>query len=208
MLCIVLRGSERSTCSAVERAWREQARACFALSSHESACFASSSKLLACFASSSENYTSRKTAISPLHPAISTRRRGRGAGRFYTRSKRPATPRGECDGSCAADPPGTRMRWSVRGMHARRRRRALGRRARVRRQRGAHIMWCLAIKHHSTSKKNTKGSRTPALRAQMGSPPAADTRPNVLQQTRAVWGAGAALPRCLGPRSDDLQRTN
>jgi hypothetical protein len=48
MLCIILRGSERSTCSAVERAWREQACACFALSSHESACFASSSKLLAC----------------------------------------------------------------------------------------------------------------------------------------------------------------
>jgi hypothetical protein len=40
----------------------------------------------------------------------------------------------------------------------------------------------------------------------MGSPPAADTRPDVLQQTRAVQGAGAALPRCLGPRSADLQR--
>jgi hypothetical protein len=55
---------------------------------------------------------------------------------------------------------------------------------------------------------NTKGSRTPAPRAQMGSPPAADTRPDVIQQTRAVRGAGAALPRCLGPRSADLQRTN
>ena len=53
---------------------------------------------------------------------------------------------------------------------------------------------------------NTKGWRTPAPRAQMGSPPAADTRPDVLQQTRAVHGAGAALPRCLGPRSADLQR--
>jgi len=41
---------------------------------------------------------SRTTAISPHHPAISTRRRGRGAGRFHTRSKRPATTRGECDG--------------------------------------------------------------------------------------------------------------
>jgi len=48
--------------------------------------------------SAAENYMSRKTAISPHHPAISTRRRGRGAGRFHKRSKRPATPRGECDG--------------------------------------------------------------------------------------------------------------
>ena len=53
---------------------------------------------------------------------------------------------------------------------------------------------------------NTRGSRTSAPRAPMGSPPAADTRPGVLQQTRAVWGAGAALPRCLGPRSADLKR--
>jgi hypothetical protein len=55
---------------------------------------------------------------------------------------------------------------------------------------------------------NTKGSCTLLTRAQMGRPPAADTRPNVLQQTRAVRGAGAALPHCLGPRSADLQRTN
>ena len=48
--------------------------------------------------------------------------------------------------------------------------------------------------------------RTPAPRAPLGSPPAADTRPGVLQQTRAVWGAGAALPRCPGPRSADLKR--
>ena len=53
---------------------------------------------------------------------------------------------------------------------------------------------------------NTKGMRTPAPRAPLGSPPAADTRPGVLQQTRAVWSAGAALPRCLGPRSADLKR--
>jgi hypothetical protein len=162
-------------------------------------------RLLACFASSSENYTSRKTAISPLHPAISTRRRGRGAGRFYTRSKRPATPRGECDGSCAADPPGTRMRWSVRGMNARRRGSASGRRARVRRRRGAHIMWCLAM-HRRRQQNNTKGSLTPAPRAPMGSPPAADTRNGVRQQTRAVRAAGAALPRCPSPRSADLKQ--
>jgi hypothetical protein len=40
----------------------------------------------------------------------------------------------------------------------------------------------------------------------MGSPPAEDTRPGVLQQTHAVRGAGAALPRCPGPRSADLKR--
>jgi hypothetical protein len=48
--------------------------------------------------------------------------------------------------------------------------------------------------------------RTPAPRAPLGSPPAADTRNGVRQQTRAVRGAGAALPRCLGPRSADLKR--
>jgi hypothetical protein len=41
---------------------------------------------------------------------------------------------------------------------------------------------------------NTKDSRTPAPLTLMGSPPAADTRLDVLQQTRAVRGAGAALP--------------
>ena len=54
--------------------------------------------------------------------------------------------------------------------------------------------------------KQHTGMRTPAPRAPLGSPPAADTRPGVLQQTRAVWGAGAALPRCPGPRSADLKR--
>jgi len=53
---------------------------------------------------------------------------------------------------------------------------------------------------------NTKGMRTPAPRAPLGSPPAADTRNGVRQQTRAVRGAGAALPRCPGPRSADLKR--
>ena len=48
--------------------------------------------------------------------------------------------------------------------------------------------------------------RTPAPRAPLGSPPAADTRNGVRQQMRAVRGAGAALPRCLGPRSADLKR--
>jgi len=53
---------------------------------------------------------------------------------------------------------------------------------------------------------NTKGSRTPAPRAPMGSPPAADTLPGVRQRTRALRGVGAALPRCPGPRSADLKR--
>jgi len=53
---------------------------------------------------------------------------------------------------------------------------------------------------------NTKGMRTPAPRAPLGSPPAADTRNGVRQQTRAVRGAGAALPRCPGPRSADLKQ--
>jgi hypothetical protein len=65
----------------------------------------------------------------------------------------------------------------------------------------------LTIGHQPVCQQNnTKGSRTPAQRAQMGSPPSADTRTNVLQQTRAVRGAGAALPRCLGPRSADLHQ--
>jgi len=54
---------------------------------------------------------------------------------------------------------------------------------------------------HRTQQNNTKGMRTPAPRAPLGSPPAAGTRPGVLQQTRAVSGAGAALPRCPGPLS-------
>ena len=97
------------------------------------------------------------------------------------------------------------MRWSVRGMNARRRGSASGRRARVRRRRGAHIMWCLAM-HRRRQQNNTKGSLTPALRAPMGSPPEADTRNGVRQQTRAVRAAGAALPRCPSPRSADLKQ--
>ncbi len=61
-------------------------------------------------------------------------------------------------------------------------------------------------RNHVRQQNNTKGMRTQAPRAPLGSPPAADTRPGVLQQTRAVWGAGAALPRCPGPRSADLKR--
>jgi hypothetical protein len=66
-------------------------------------------------------------------------------------------------------------------------------------------MWCLAMQRRR-QQNNTKGSLTPAPRAPMGSPPAADTRPGVRQQTRAVRGAGAALPRCPSPRSADLKR--
>jgi hypothetical protein len=75
---------------------------------------------------------------------------------------------------------------------------------RVRRRRGAHIMWCLAMQRRR-QQNNTKGS-LPALRAPMGSPPAADTRKSVRQQTRAVRAAGAALPRCPSPRRADLKQ--
>jgi len=57
----------------------------------------------------------------------------------------------------------------------------------------------------SPQQNNTKGMRTPAPRAPLGSP-VADTRNGVRQQTRAVRGAGASLPRCPGPRSADLKR--
>ena len=90
-------------------------------------------------------------------------------------------------------------------MHARRHGRASGHRTRARRRQRAHVEGS----RPSTcppQQNNTKGMRTPAPRAPLGSPPAADTRPGVLQQTRAVRGAGAALPRCLGPRSADLKR--
>jgi len=66
--------------------------------------------------------------------------------------------------------------------------------------RGRHARQVVLGRQPVRQQNNTKGMRTPAPRAPLGSPPAADTRPGVLQQTRAVWGAGAALPRCPGPR--------
>jgi hypothetical protein len=72
---------------------------------------------------------------------------------------------------------------------------------RAQRQR-AHVRW-LQLRRQQN---NTKGSLTPALRAPMGRPPAADTRPGVRQQTRAVRAAGAALPRCPSPRSANLKQ--
>ena len=122
--------------------------------------------------------------------------------RCHTRLHRPLRRRITPDAaSCAEDPPGTRMRWSVKGMHARRCGCASGRRARVRLRRGAQVWWCLG---HSTSKV-ISGSERPRRGRKWAFPLAADTSLNVLQQTRAVRGAGAALPCCLGPRSADLQ---
>ena len=72
--------------------------------------------------------------------------------------------------------------------------------------RGRHARQVVLGHQPVRQQNNTTGMRTPAPRAPLGSPPAADTRPGVLQQTRAVRGAGAALPRCLGPRSADLKR--
>ena len=80
------------------RAWREQPRACFESPSSTAHAPGAAFQVPCATPSAAENYMSRTTAISPHHPAISTRRRGRGAGRFHTRSKRPATTRGECDG--------------------------------------------------------------------------------------------------------------
>ena len=59
--------------------------------------------------------------------------------------------------SCAADPPGTRMRSPGTRMHARRRERASGHRARVRRRRRAYVRWCLAI--NPSAKKTTQKAR-------------------------------------------------
>ena len=89
-------------------------------------------------------------------------------------------------------------------MHARRHGRASGHRTRARRRQRAHVEGSRSST--SPQQNNTKGMRTPAPRAPLGSPPAADTRNGVRQQMRAVRGAGAALPRCLGPRSADLKR--
>ena len=80
------------------RAWREQPRACFESPSSTAHAPGAAFQVPCATPSAAENYMSRTTAISPHHPAISTRRRGLGAGRFHTRSKRPATTRGECDG--------------------------------------------------------------------------------------------------------------
>ena len=80
------------------RAWREQPRACFESPSSTAHAPGAAFQVPCTTHSAAKNYMSRMTAISPHHPAISTRRRGRGAGRFHTRSKRPATTRGECDG--------------------------------------------------------------------------------------------------------------
>ena len=156
--------------------------------------------------SAAENYMSRTTAISPHHPAISTRRRGRGAGRFHTRSKRPATTRGECDGRLLCSGPARHAHALVSQGDARTSARARVRTSHARAAAAASTRQVVLGHQPVRQQNNTKGMRTPAPRAPLGSPPAADTRPGVLQQTRAVWGAGAALPRCPGPRSADLKR--
>jgi hypothetical protein len=150
----------------------------------------------------------------------------RGAGRFHTRSKRPATPRGECDGRLLCSGPARHAHALVSQGDARTSARTPARhanalvsqgharttvRARVRTSRACAAAAAstrqVVLGHQPVRQQNnTKGSRKPAPRAPMGSPPAADTRPGVRQQMRAVRGAGAALPRCPGPRSADLKR--
>ena len=150
--------------------------------------------------SAAENYMSRKTAISPHHPAISTRRRGRGARRFHTRSKCPETPRGECDGrllcsgparhahalvsqgdarTSARTPARTPARHAyalVSQGHARTTARARVRTSRARAAAAAASTRQVVLGHQPVRQQhNTRGSRTSAPRAPMGSPPAADT---------------------------------
>ena len=159
----------------------------------------------------------------------------RGAGRFHTRSKRPATPRGECDGrllcsgparhahalvsqgdarTSARTPARTPARHAhalVSQGHARTTAQARVGTSRVGTSR-ARAAAAGSTRHvvlgHATPPptKQHKSSLTPAPRAPMGSPPAADTRNGVRQQTRAVRAAGAALPRCPSPRSADLKQ--
>jgi hypothetical protein len=111
--------------------------------------------------------------------------------------------------SCAADPPRHAHALVSQGDARTAARARVGTsRARAAAAGSTHhvVLGHQAPQHVRQQKKIQKARGRPALRAQMGSPPAADTRPDVLQQTRAVQGAGAALPRCLGPRSADLQR--
>ena len=130
----------------------------------------------------------------------------RGAGRFHTRSKRPATPRGECDGRLLCSGPARHAHALVSQGDARTSARGRVRTSHARVAAAASTRQVVLGHQPVRQQNNTKGMRTPAPRAPLGSPPAADTRPGVLQQTRAVWGAGAALPRCPGPRSADLKR--
>ena len=156
--------------------------------------------------SAAENYMSRTTAISPHHPAISTRRRGAWRRVIPHPSKRPATTQGECDGRLLCSGPARHAHALVSQGDART---SARRRVRTSHARVAAVASTrqVVLGHQPVRQQHTTtGLRTPAPRAPLGSPPAADTRPGVLQQTRAVWGAGAALPRCPGPRSADLKR--
>ena len=156
--------------------------------------------------SAAENYMSRTTAISPHHPAISTRRRGAWRRVIPHPSKRPATTRGECDGRLLCSGPARHAHALVSQGDARTSARARVRTSHARAAAAASTRQVVLGHQLVRQQNNTKGSRTPAPRAPMGSPPAEDTRPGVLQQTRAVRGAGVALLRCPGPRSADLKR--
>jgi hypothetical protein len=151
---------------------------------------------------------SRKTAISPHHPAISTRRRGRVAGQFHTRSKHQATMRGECDCLLLCSGPARHAHALVSQGHARTAVRARVRTSRARAAAAASTRQLVLGHQPVRQQNNTKGSCTLAPQTQMGSPPAADTRPDVIQQTWTVRGAGAALPRCLGPRRPTEDKLN
>jgi hypothetical protein len=151
--------------------------------------------------SAAENYMSRTTAISPHHPAISTKRRGAWRRVIPHPSKRPATTRGECDGCLLCIGPARHAHALVSQGDARTSARGRVRTSHARVAAAASTRQVVLGHQPVRQQNNTKGMRAP-----LGSPPAADTRPGVLQQMRAVWGTGAALPRCPGPRSADLKR--
>ena len=130
-------GSERSTCSAVTRAWREQARACFESPSSTAPC----------------------------------------AGGCHTRLHRPLHPHHA--------PARVRQRWRAQ-------------------RRRAHVRWFSAI--NPSANKTTQKARGRPRRGRQWAARPRQTRALVCFSRRAVRGAGAALPRCPGPRSADLKR--
>jgi hypothetical protein len=150
--------------------------------------------------SAAENYMSRTTAISPHHPAISTRRRGLGAGRFHTRSKRPATTRGECDGRLLCSGPARHAHALVSQGDARTSARARVRTSHARAAAAASTRRGFSVINQSAAKQPKRHAHAGAAGA-TGQPARGRHAPRC-----AAADAGAALPRCLGPRSADLKR--
>jgi len=118
---------------------------------------------------------SRTTAISPHHPAISTRRRGAWRRVIPHPSKRPATTRGECDGRLLCSGPARHAHALVSQGDARTSARGRVRTSHARVAAAASTRQVVLGHQPVRQQNNTRGSRTSAPRAPMGSPPAADT---------------------------------